>query len=119
MKRLITLILMTAIAGCALRPAPITTLNVRTAFAGLKGVQHAAKALEIKSQITERRASLVKKKKHFDIAIYATLWAPVALSGPIFLGQLPARIKTKAELKLMGEKSKTLEEIIREVSEGK
>lgn len=108
MKKLIAFILLFTVAGCALRPAPITSLDVRGTLAGLESPASDKKSADLRQQIEERKAALRKSLHHMDIWVVSFIWAPLAIAGPMYLCQMPARNHMRSEIKELNSKEQLL-----------
>jgi hypothetical protein len=110
--RVVAIILLVCLTACALKPAPITLLDVREALVSLPVSKRAIKAEEISCQIQERKAQLLAKKKDLMPTWWIIMFAPIAVGGPWYLAQIPARKATVKEIILMNDKDQIVKEIM-------
>lgn len=108
MKRLIAITLILCVAGCALRPAPITTLDVRATLAGLPPQAQGSKAVELSREISERKQVL-----HDYVDVHWAWWvfAPIT-TGIVYGCYTPARRASYKEIRQLECKEKIISEIL-------
>lgn len=111
MKLATTCLLVSSLIGCALRPAPITTLDVCAAVNACPAPERPAKAKELLGEIDKRQRAL---RISMHIPTYYWVFLPIE-TGITWLAFIPARRTTFKEVAALEEKKGCLQAVALEV----
>ena len=104
MRKIIALILIATLASCTLKPAPITTMDVKGTLEATPEAQRREKAVEIQNQIEARKRFL---KQNIEIPTVLWIISPIT-TAIVWLCFTPAREESIKELKVLDAKATEL-----------